>query len=278
MSQTPEWMKPTPESAAFPPEIDMTVAHSARMYDWWLGGKDNFPADRELGRAFLEVIPNMKEMARANRDFVSRAVRYLAREAQLSQFLDIGTGIPTSPNVHEIAQGIEPASRVLYLDNDPIVLAHARALMTSSPEGRTAYIHADVREPEQILSSPELQKVLDLDQPVGLMMVAVLMLLHDEEDPWGKTRTIMDALPSGSYMALTHPSADFDPEAVARAVEAATQAQVTLVPRERSAVQRFFGDWELVEPGLVPVMAWRPDEEPENPNATYYWAGIARKP
>ncbi|MFD1373994.1 SAM-dependent methyltransferase, partial [Actinoplanes sichuanensis] len=207
-----------------------------------------------------------------------RVVRYLAG-AGVRQFLDIGTGIPTRPNVHEIAQGIAADSRVVYVDNDPLVLSHARALMVGDPAGRTAYIDADFTRPKQILADSDLRTVLDLDQPVALLMIAVLMLARDSDDPWAAVRTLMDALPSGSYLAITHPGQDFDPAAMDAIVRAATDAGMILVPRDRAGVQRFFGDWELADPGVVPVMAWHPDgEQPEDPNGAYYWAGLARKP
>lgn len=275
----PQWASDVDDDRQAPPGIDTSMPHSARMYDWWLGGKTNFAADRAMGAAFVEAIPTIRTMARENRKFLGRAVRYLAGEAGIGQFLDIGTGIPTEGNVHEVAQQINPDARVVYVDNDPIVLVHARALMVSSDRGRTAYIQADLREPEKILADPAVADTLDLNQPVGLMLVAILMLLRDAEDPWGKARVLMDAMPAGSYVAITHPSQDFNPEAMAAAVAAANQGQVTLVPRARADVQRFFGDWELIEPGVVPVMAWHPDgTPPADPNAAYYWAGIARKP
>ena len=261
-----------------PPGVDVSRPHSARMYDYWLGGKDNFAADRAMAEAFIQAIPTIKVMAAENRNFLHRVVRYLTAEAGLRQFLDIGTGIPTSPNLHEVAQSIAPDTRVVYVDNDPIVLAHARALMVSTPQGRSEYIHADLLEPQKIIDDPTLRETLDLDRPVGLMLIAILMLLRDEDDPWGKVRTLMDALPSGSYLVLSHPTQDFNPEAMAQAVAAAQQGQMTLVPRDRATVTSFFEGWELIGPGVVPVMAWRPDGEPEDPNAAYYWAGVARKP
>ena len=247
------------------------------MYDWWIGGKDNFASDREMGRQFERAIPGMRAMARENRNFMHRVVRYLA-DAGIDQFLDIGTGIPTSPNVHEIAQRSQPEARVVYLDNDPIVLTHARALLVSGDRGSTTYIDADIREPEAILANPSLTGTLDLDRPVGLLMIAILMLLRDEEDPWGKVRRLMDGLPSGSYLAITHPGHDFNPAALAAAVAAATAGGVVMVPRTRADVERFFEGWELVDPGVVPVMTWRPDGELSgDPNSAYYWSGLARK-
>jgi S-adenosyl methyltransferase len=262
-----------------PRGIDTSVPHSARVYDWWLGGKDNFAADREMGAAFIELIPTMREMAQANRGFVNRAVRYLAAEEGIRQFLDIGTGIPTSPNLHEVAQGIAPEARVVYVDNDPIVLVHAQALMTGTSEGATEYIEASLTEPEKILNHKELLRTLDLSQPVGLMLIAIMMLVPDEDDPWQMARELMDAMPTGSFVAITHPGRDFNPEAVDATASAAREANAPYFPRVRSEVARFFGDWELVEPGVVPVMAWRPDgPPPADPNAAYYWSGIARKP
>jgi hypothetical protein len=262
-----------------PPGIDPSVPHSARMYDWWIGGKDNFAADRAMGEMFAQAIPNIRTMARENRNFMERAVRYLAGEAGIRQFLDIGTGIPTRPNVHEVAQQIASDARVVYVDNDPIVLTHARALLVSGEHGATAYIDADLRQPEKILADGSLLSTLDMTKPVGLLLVAVLMLVSDEEDPWAIVRTLMDELPSGSYLAITHPGQDFNAEAMAAVVAAAGQGGMTLVPRVRADVARFFGDWELVDPGVVPVMSWRPDgKPPADPNAAYYWSGIARKP
>ncbi len=261
-----------------PPGVNANVPHSARIYDYWLGGKDNFAVDRAVGHAMAEIIPEMRAMAGENRRFVHRAARDLVAKEGIRQFLDIGTGIPTRPNLHEIAQQVAPETRVVYADNDPIVLVHARALMISSPEGRSEYISADLRDPESILHDPVLLETLDLSRPVGLTLIAILMLLADEEDPWDKVAALRDAMPSGSVVCITHPTADFAPDQVAHAVAVATGAGMTLVARTRAEVERFFGDWEMLEPGLVPVSAWRPDEPVENPDAAYYWAGVARKP
>jgi hypothetical protein len=268
----PDWL---------PPEINTDVAHPARVYDYWLGGKDNFPADRALAEHIMQAIPTMRAMAQANRAFLSRAVRYLAGEAGIRQFLDIGTGIPTSPNVHEVAQALTPDARVVYVDNDPIVLAHARALMASQNVGQTAFILGDLRQPQAILEHPTLGATLDLTEPVALLMVAVLMYFRDSEDPnpSGMAATLLERLPSGSYLAVSHPTADFDPQAMAGAVAAAEQAGVTLVPRSQAETEAFFTGLELVEPGVVPVLAWRPDDQPPtDPHSAYYWAGIGRKP
>jgi hypothetical protein len=264
-----------------PQEINTNVAHPARVYDYWLGGKDNFPADRALAEHIMEAIPTMRAMAAANRAFLSRAIRYLAGEAGIRQFLDIGTGIPTSPNVHEVAQAVAPDSRVVYVDNDPIVLAHARALLPSQDVGETAFILGNLREPKAILDHPTLKTTLDLTQPVAVVMVAVLMYFRDTEDPnpHEMVSSLLEPMPSGSYLAISHPTADFNEEAMAGAVAAAEHSGVTLVPRSQAETETFFAGLTLVEPGVVPVLAWRPDAEPPaEPRSAYYWAGIARKP
>jgi hypothetical protein len=266
------------EEESAPPGIDTTKPHSARMYDWWLGGKDNFAADRALGEAFMGAIPTIRTMARENRNFLHRVVRHLVDDCGVRQFLDIGTGIPTSPNLHEVAQRTAPETRVVYVDNDPIVLAHARALLVSDGRGATEYIHADLREPERIVADPALLRTIDLAQPVALTLVAILMLLRDDENPWDKTRRLVDALPSGSYLVVSHPGQDFDPAAMDRIRSAAEQGSMTVIPRVRADVERFFDGLELVEPGIVPVLGWRPDTEPADPRSAYYWAGVARKP
>jgi S-adenosyl methyltransferase len=261
-----------------PAGLNLNVPHSARIYDYWLGGKDNFAVDRAVGEAMIKAILGMRYMAGENRKFVHRVARDLVAREGIGQFLDVGTGIPTCPNLHEIAQEIAPAARVAYVDNDPIVLVHARALMVSTPQGRSEYISADIRDPQSILGDKTLLDTLDLRKPVGLTLIAVLMLLADEDDPWGKVAALRDAMPSGSCLAVTHPTADFNPVEVEEAVAAATGAGMTLVARDREAVQRLFGDWELLDPGIVPVSAWRPDEPVAEPEAAYYWAGVARKP
>ena len=263
-----------------PQDINTDVAHPARVYDYWLGGKDNFPADRALAEMMIQAIPNMRGLAAANRAFLGRAVRYLVEEAGVRQFLDIGTGIPTSPNVHEVAQAVAPDSRVVYVDNDPIVLAHARALLTSQEAGETSFIGADLRQPKSILDHPTLTSTLDLSQPVAVMLVAVLMYFRDTDNPnpFEMAATVMEPMPSGSYLVVTHPTPDFNPEETARAVGAAEAAGITLVPRGQADIERFFTGMEIVDPGVTPVLSWRPDEPPADPKSAYYWAGIARKP
>ncbi|MEV6306055.1 SAM-dependent methyltransferase [Actinoplanes sp. NPDC051861] len=261
-----------------PPGVNINVPHSARIYDYWLGGKDNFAVDRAVGEAMMQAIPGMRYMAGENRKFVHRVARDLVAGEGIRQFLDIGTGIPTRPNLHEVAQKLAPETRVVYVDNDPIVLVHARALMLSHPEGRSEYISADLRDPSSIVRDRALLDTLDLTKPVGLTLIAILMLLADQDDPWGKVAELRDALPSGSCLAITHPTADFNPTEVDAAVEAATGAGMTLVARSEDQVREFFGDWDWLEPGLVPVSSWRPDDPNVDPKAAYYWAGVARKP
>jgi hypothetical protein len=207
-----------------------------------------------------------------------RIARFLVAEAGIRQFLDIGTGIPTSPNLHEVAQAVAPDSRVIYIDNDPLVLAHARALMVTDKLGPTEFLQADLLQPGRLMLNVGRLDVLDFEQPVALTMFAVLMLLSDEQDPWGKAHTVMEALPSGSYVAITHPSQDFNPEAMTAAEAAGARTGATFRPRTKADVARFFDGWELIEPGLVPILSWRPETEPEDPNSVYYWAGVARKP
>ena len=271
------WMRSDPYWV--PADIDTSVAHPARVYDYWLGGKDHFAADRALGDAIMAAVPTIKTMARANRAFSRRAVRYLAGEAGVRQFLHVGTGIPAVGNTHEVAQEAAPAARVVYVDGDPIVLVHARALMTSHDAGAIGFILGDLREPEEILADPALAATLDLSQPVALMLVAELTYFRDEEDPRAMVSTLMDALPSGSYLAITHPTADFNARAMAGAVAAACRGGITLVPRSRAETEAFFTGLDLVEPGVVPVVSWRPDPGPQpGPHSAYYYAGLARKP
>jgi hypothetical protein len=267
-----------PGNEIAPPGVNINVPHSARIYDYWLGGKDNFAVDRAVGEAMIQAIPGMRYMAGENRKFVHRAARALVTDQGIHQFIDVGTGIPTSPNLHEVAQRLEPSTRVVYVDNDPIVLVHARALMISSERGRSEYISADIRDTRSILDDEVLRDTLDFSRPVGLTLIAILMLLADTDDPWARVAELRDAMPSGSCLAITHPTADFAPDEVGKAVQAATGAGMTLVPRDRAAVERLFGDWELLPPGLVPVSSWRPDAPVDDPEAAYYWAGVARKP
>jgi hypothetical protein len=271
VDEDPDWL---------PPEINTGVAHSARVYDYWLGGKDNFAADRVLGDAIIATIPSVPLLARDNRALLGRAVRYLAREGGIRQFLDIGTGIPAAGNTHEVAQAVAPDSRIVYVDHDPIVLAHARALMTSDPAGATAFIRGDFREPGKILADPALHATLDLDKPVALMLVAILHFFTDDENPHGIVSSLVDALPSGSYLTVTNLTADFmDPDQAASATQAGRQGGITYVPRSQAQVAAFLDGLGLVDPGVVPMQAWRPDggalTDPHGPTS---YAAMGRKP
>ncbi|MFG2446497.1 SAM-dependent methyltransferase [Nocardia fluminea] len=263
-------------------DVDTKIAHEARVYDYWLGGKDNYPADRALGDAIAEHVPAIKTMARANRAFLGRAVRHLVSEAGITQFLDIGTGIPTAGNTHEVAQQLDPTARVVYVDKDPIVLAHARALMNSTPQGRTRFIHADLHDPRSILDHPDLADTLDRDEPVAIMLVAIMMYFADADRPHDLIADLLAAVPSGSYLVITHPTADFAPEAMAGVQAAAAASGISFHPRSNAATSELFAGTTLIDPGLVPVAAWRPEliDGPAavvEADSAWYWAGIGRK-
>ncbi|MBL1074736.1 SAM-dependent methyltransferase [Nocardia sp. 2] len=248
--------------------MDTTKPHPARRYDYWLGGKDNFEADRESADAVAEAFPTVRLAAVENRNFLRRAIRFLTAEAGIRQFLDIGTGLPTAGNVHEIAQGIAPESRIVYVDNDPIVLVHARDLLNSSPQGATTYLDADLRDPQRILTHPDLLATLDLSRPVALMLVAVLHFITDDQRPYELVRQLSDALPSGSYLAMTHATSDYiDPEDVARTEESNRRSGIPFRLRSSAEFARFFEGFELVAPGIAPVTAWRPEEWRPHPRA-----------
>jgi hypothetical protein len=267
------------EPGRLPPEFNTGVPHSARVYDYLLGGKDNFAADRKVGDAIIEEIPSAPLLARGNRAFLGRAVRYLAAEAGIRQFLDIGTGIPSAGNTHEVAQQVAPDARVVYVDYDPIVLAHARALMTSDPAGATAFILGDFREPGKILADPALRQTLDLDQPVALMLVALLHFFTDEENPHAIVSELLDALPAGSYLTLTNLTADFSSDQAERARQAGQRGGITYVPRTKAEFASFFTGLDLVEPGVVFTQAWRPDAgAPTTPSGPTSYVAIGRKP
>ncbi|GIJ44503.1 hypothetical protein Val02_13890 [Virgisporangium aliadipatigenens] len=260
--------------------IDTSVAHPARRYDYWLGGKDNFQADRDSGDQIAKLYPGIRTAAVENRRFLRRAVTYLTREAGIRQFLDIGTGIPTADNTHEVAQRIAPDARIVYVDNDPIVLAHARALLRSSKEGRTAYLDADLRDPDRILADADLRDTLDLTRPVGLMLIAVLHFVTDEEEPYAIVRRLLDALPPGSHLALSHGTLDFIPPEV-KAAAAASGMRSDMYGRTRDEVARFLDGLEIVEPGIVAVPEWRGEEEPAPrpaPGEVSVYGAVARKP
>jgi hypothetical protein len=260
--------------------FDTSVPHPARRYNYWLGGKDNFAADRESGEAVAAAFPSIRLAAIENRRFLGRAVTFLARQAGIRQFLDIGTGIPSANNTHQVAQSIAPSSRIVYVDNDPIVLAHARALLTSSAAGATAYIDADLRDPETILTDPQLLHTLDLSEPVGLILVAILHFILDQDDPYGIVARLTAALPSGSYLAMSHATYDFLPaEAIAELDAANAARNVVFRARNRAEFTGFFDGLDLVAPGIVDVSEWRADDEPEpRPSVaeTAVYCGVAQ--
>jgi S-adenosyl methyltransferase len=259
-----------------PVPLDTSVAHIARVYNYWLGGKDNFAADRAAGEQAVRAFPDIGLSARANRAFLTRAVRFLAGEAGIRQFLDIGTGIPSASNTHEIAQSVAPQSRVVYVDNDPVVLSHARALLAGDPAGATGYIDADLRDPLQILAGAA--RLLDFGRPVAVMLMAILQHLSDEDGPYDIVATLLDAMPSGSYLALSHPASDIDAASMARMASILNRMLAEKVTfRDRPAVARFFDRLELIEPGMVQASKWRPASEAEEGSPAALWAGVARK-
>jgi hypothetical protein len=255
-------------------KLDTNVAHSARVYDYWLGGKDNFAADREAGDRIIAIRPAIRSDVRENRAFLRRAVRFLTAEAGVRQFLDIGTGLPSAGNTHEIAQEVAPDARVVYTDNDPLVLAHARALLTGKP-GSTAYLDADLREPDSILR--DAAKSLDFSKPVAVMLVAVLHHITDETDPASIIATLMAAVPPGSHLVVSHPAADVQEEAVAQvAVQYNQHVATGQTRRTHDQVTRFFDGLELLPPGVVQTPQWRPDTPPSGSQVPM-WAGVGRK-
>ena len=256
--------------------LDTSVAHIARVYDYWLGGKDNFAADRAAAEQAIAAWPDIVLSVRANRAFLARVVRYLAGEAGIRQFLDIGTGIPATSNTHEVAQSVAPDSRVVYVDNDPVVLAHARALLTSGPHGVTSYLDADLRDTGRVLSAAA--ETLDFSRPVAVMLMAILQHIGDAEDPWAIVAVLLGALPPGSYLALSHPAADIEAEAQGKLAAGLNQTMAEKVTmRDRAQVGRFFDGLELVEPGLVRVPQWRPASELEAKSPAGLWGGVGRK-
>ncbi|MGA5356304.1 SAM-dependent methyltransferase [Streptomyces purpurascens] len=239
--------------------IDTESAHSARIYDYILGGDDNYPADREAGDAMCREWPALPVHMRANRDFMHRAVRYLAAEAGIRQFLDIGTGIPTPPNLHEIAQAAAPGARVVYVDNDPLVLSLSRGLLSGTPQGRTAYVEADMRDPAAILGAPGFRETLDLSEPVALTVIAIVHFMLDEHDAVGIVRRLLDPLPPGSCLAMSVGTADFAPDEVGRVAREYAARGMPMRLRTLPEAAEFFEGLDLVEPGIAQVHKWRPN-------------------
>ena len=273
-----KWLRAVYGPAHESPTIDASVAHSARVYDYLIGGKDHFAADRTAGDQMIAALPNVVTGSRMNRAFIARAVRFLVAECGVRQFLDIGTGIPSAGNTHEVAQEIAPQTRVVYVDNDPIVLSHARALLTSTVAGAVAYLDADLRHADGILRTAA--RTLDFQQPVALMLLMVLHMIPDADEPHQIVATFMDALPSGSYLVLSHPPSDILPEGVAQVqqrLNAHLGPGASMTARSHGEVARFFDAMDLVPPGLVQAHQWRPDGDIDPNGPASIWCAVARK-
>ncbi|MFJ5262414.1 SAM-dependent methyltransferase [Streptomyces sp. NPDC088387] len=255
-----------------PRKIDTSRPHPARVYDWLLGGKDNYPVDEAVGE---KLPPEARDAARQNREFMHRAAAWLAGQG-MDQFLDVGTGIPTEPNLHQIVQGVRPNAKVVYTDNDPIVLRHAEALLISHPEGATDYIEADVRRPDQILE--HARGVLDFDRPIALSLIALMHFISDDQDPYAIVRELLGALPSGSWLVLSHAASDLYPELAERVTAEYAKGGIRLGFRTRAGVSRFFDGLELVEPGLVTAPEWFKTDPAPAPEGSGIYAGVARLP
>jgi hypothetical protein len=260
-------------------EIDTSRPHSARMYDYYLGGKDHFDVDKQAAETVAAAYPGICTCARENRAFMHRATRVLAREHGIRQWLDIGTGIPTEPNLHQVAQSVVPDARVVYADNDPLVLRYAERLMRSTPQGRTTYIEADVNNAGALLNAPELAQVLDTGRPVALSLNALMHFVTDAQDPYGIVSRLLEVLPSGSALALSHCTPDFDPGTWQKVTDIYTNAGTPVQFRSQAEVARFFEGLELLDPGVTVGHRWRPDEEPIASDAEVsLWTGVGIKP
>ena len=258
-------------------EIDGSVPQSARIYNYWLGGKDNYPVDRAMGEQIQQLLPGIPEMARQQRAFLVRVVTYLAGEAGIRQFLDIGTGLPTANNTHEVAQGVAPEARVVYVDNDPVVLVHARALLTSSPQGVTNYIDADLRDPDKILT--EASRTLDFTQPVAIMLLGIIHHLTDHEEAAAVVKRLVDAVPTGSYLVITQTTNTVTGAAMDEAVQQWNEASPTpIVIRTPEQIAGFFDGLELLEPRVVSTTQWWPDPADPSPPPMDEFAAVGRKP
>jgi len=276
VGEAPGQTPAAPENAQAP-RFGSAVAHIARVYNYWLGGTDHNAADRAAGERTIAEYPGIVASARANRAFLRRAVNFLVTEAGVRQFLDIGTGIPAPDNTHEVAQSLAPQSRIVYVDNDPVVLAHARALLTSAPEGATDYLDADLREPGPILAGAA--RTLDFCRPVAIMLLAVLHLLGDDDEPYRVVADLLAAAPPGSYLAVSHPTSDVAQDQVTAMVARLNDLVAEKVTtRDRDQVARFIAGLDLVEPGLVNVSQWRPDATAPAEGPAALWVCVARKP
>ncbi|MEV5572962.1 SAM-dependent methyltransferase [Spirillospora sp. NPDC052269] len=260
-----------------PSEVEERTPSVARMYDFLLGGKENLGVDRERAREAVSVDPLFPRVVRENRAFLGRVARFLAEECGIDQFLDIGTGLPTQDNVHQIVQRINPDASVVYVDNDPVVLAHGRALLADN--NRTTVIQADFRDPGAILAHPVVRRLIELDRPVALLLLAILHFVPDAAEPHAVLAELRDALPRGSYLAITHGSPDLRPDVVHRLEEIYSRTASPALARSHEDVLRFFGDFEMIDPGLVWVPWWRPEEEPaDDSDLVWFLGGVARKP
>jgi len=268
----------TPSQRTDPPEIDATVPNSARIWNYWLGGKDNYPVDREVGDEYRAIYPEIVQVARASRQFLARAVLYLAGEAQVHQFLDIGTGLPTFNNTHDVAQRVAPGTRVVYVDNDPVVLAHARALLTST-KAVTAYVDADLHDPDEILAAAG--RTLDFTRPIGLMMLGILGHIGDDDEARSIVKRLLDALPPGSYLTICDGTNDLFETGVEAQRLYNESGAVPYRLRSAQQIADFFEGLELVEPGVVSCPRWRPDPVAigrDLPREMDQVAGMGRKP
>jgi len=258
------------------PQLDESVPHSARVWNYWLGGKDFYPSDRAVGDQVMAMFPDITRLARADRAFLGRAVGFLAGEAGIRQYLDVGTGLPTANNTHQVAQSIAPASRVVYVDNDPLVLVHARALLTSTPEGKCDYLDADLRDTGKILEAA--RRTLDFSKPVAVMLIAVLHLISDADDPAGVIAQLMEAVPAGSTLAISHVPNDMHMGAMSDMSDRLNRLlSQPSTYRGQAQVTGFFTRLELVDPGVVPIQRWRPDTEEEAAAVAAMWGGVAVK-
>ncbi|GAA4099117.1 SAM-dependent methyltransferase [Actinomadura miaoliensis] len=257
--------------------VDRSVPHPARMYDYYLGGKDNFEADRKAADEVLRVLPEARLMALENRAFLGRTVRFLAA-AGIRQFLDIGTGLPTQGNTNEVAHEVAPDARIVYVDNDPMVLVHARALLADRDEGPTVVVEGDVRDPDAILGHPDVRAIIDFDQPVAVLLVAILHFVRDSEDPAGIVERFKRAMAPGSHLVISHGTQDFDPERSAEAVRPYDSATAPFVTRSGAEIERFFDGLEMVDPGMVRLPLWRPDgDPPPYLDAIWVYGGVGRR-
>ncbi len=275
MTASPPTPGPGPGEGSPPPEIDTSVPHSARIWNYWLGGKDNFPVDREAGDQYVATFPGVIDIARASRQFLTRAVSYLAGEAGIRQFLDVGTGLPTADNTHEVAQRIAPEARIVYVDNDPLVLVHARALLTSSPPGVTAYVDADLRDPDKIVAAAA--ETLEFARPVALMLMGIMGHLPDYDEARSIVRRLLDSLASGSYLAL-YDGTSTDPAFLAAQQDYDETGAVPYRLRSPEQIAGFFEGLALVEPGVVSCPRWRPDPSVSGPAEVDAFCGVGRKP